>query len=85
MHPASTASAKRSDDLLVEIIERLEAYGLEEEPYCLNDYVDVDALEKVLASGDGEIAVQFTIEGVRLAVSPAGVDARVDQEMNSSS
>jgi len=37
-------------DLLVEIIETLEACGLEDDSYPLHDYVDPDALEQVIAS-----------------------------------
>jgi len=50
MRSSPTDSSDESSDLIVEIIETLEACGLENDTYQLHDYVDVDALEKLLAS-----------------------------------
>jgi hypothetical protein len=45
--------------------------------------VDPGALEQLIASADEEIAVQFTVEGIPLAVSPDGVDVSVEDESDS--
>ncbi|MDL0141720.1 HalOD1 output domain-containing protein [Halobacterium salinarum] len=74
MHHSPSDSSDRSNDLLIEIIETLEACGIEEDTYQLHDYVDLDALEQLLASPNDNISVQFTVEGVQLDVSPKSVD-----------
>ncbi|MDL0136097.1 hypothetical protein PNQ20_04420 [Halobacterium salinarum] len=74
MHHSPSDSSDRSNDLLIEIIETLEACGIEEDTYQLHDYVDLDALEQLLASPNDDISVQFTVEGVQLDVSPKSVD-----------
>jgi len=66
--------------LVVEIIETLETCGLEDDAYQLHDYVDVDALEQLVSSSDGDITVQFTVEGIPLEVSLDGVDVIVEDE-----
>jgi hypothetical protein len=33
-----------------------------------------------LNSSDGDIKVQFTVEGIRLAVTPESVDVLIDEE-----
>jgi len=48
--------------------------------YQLHDYVDVDALEQLVSSSDGDITVQFTVEGIPLEVSLDGVDVIVEDE-----
>ncbi|WP_418286889.1 HalOD1 output domain-containing protein [Halorubrum sp. DTA46] len=83
MHSPSIGSSDGSSDLLVEIIETLEACGLEDDTYQLHDYVDPGALEQLIASADEEIVVQFTVEGIPLAVSPDGVDVIVEDESDS--
>jgi len=80
MHSPSTGSSDGSSDLLVEIIETLEACGLKDDSYQLHDYVDPDALEQVIASADEAITVQFTVEGIPLDVSPEGVEVIVEDE-----
>lgn len=67
-------------NLVVDIIETLEACGLDRHEYQLNDSVDVEALEQVLNSSDGDIKVQFTVEGIRLAVTPGSVAVLIDEE-----
>ncbi|SDY13643.1 MULTISPECIES: HalOD1 output domain-containing protein [Halobacteriales] len=83
MHSPSIGSSDGSSDLLVEIIETLEACGLEDDTYQLHDYVDPGALEQLIASADEEIVVQFTVEGIPLSVSPDGVDVIVEDESDS--
>ncbi|AAG20991.1 MULTISPECIES: HalOD1 output domain-containing protein [Halobacterium] len=74
MRHSPSDSSDRSNDLLIKIIETLEACGIEEDTYQLHDYVDLDALEQLLASPNDDISVQFTVEGVQLDVSPKSVD-----------
>jgi len=74
MHSPPTDSSGGPNDLVVEIIETLETCGLEDDAYQLHDYVDVDALEQLVSSSDGDITVQFTVEGIPLEVSLDGVD-----------
>lgn len=83
MHSPSTGSSDGSSDLLVEIIETLEACGLEDDAYQLHDYVDPGALEQLITSADEGIAVQFTVEGIPLDVSPDGVDVIVENQTDS--
>lgn len=60
----------RSTELVVEIVDTLEACGLDPESYQLYDYINVEALEQVCASSSGDPEVQFTVEGIRIAVTP---------------
>lgn len=62
-----------SGDLLVTIIETLETCGLPADAYQLHDYVDVEALERLHDSSAEDVAVQFSVQGVRLDVSPESV------------
>jgi len=81
MHSPPTDSSGGPNDLVVEIIETLETCGLEDDAYQLHDYVDVDALEQLVSSSDGDITVQFTVEGIPLEVSLDGVvDVIVEDE-----
>ncbi|MFC7198216.1 HalOD1 output domain-containing protein [Halospeciosus flavus] len=85
MHSPPSDSSGGSNDLLVEIIETLETCGLEDDTYQLHDYVDVEALEQLVASSDEDIAVQFTVEGIQLDVSPEGVDVVVEDQPDTGS
>ncbi|MGB9963024.1 HalOD1 output domain-containing protein (plasmid) [Halobacterium sp. MBLA0001] len=85
MHSPPSDSSGGSNDLLVEIIETLETGGLEDDAYQLHDYVDVEALEQLVASSDEDIAVQFTVEGIQLDVSPEGVDVVVEDQPDTDS
>ncbi|UHQ98196.1 hypothetical protein HYG81_19040 (plasmid) [Natrinema zhouii] len=80
MDHSSSNGSGASPNLVVDIIETLEACGLDRHEYQLNDSVDVEALEQVLNSSDGDIKVQFTVEGIRLAVTPESVDVLIDEE-----
>lgn len=60
----------RSTELVVEIVDTLEACGLDPDSYQLYDYIDVEALDEVCASSSGDLEVRFTIEGIRIAVTP---------------
>ncbi|MGQ4554965.1 HalOD1 output domain-containing protein [Halobellus sp. GM3] len=74
MDSAAPGDHPQFGDLLVEIIETLEAAGLDSSQYQLHDSIDLDALERILASSNGEVSVRFSVEGIRLAVTSAGVD-----------
>jgi hypothetical protein len=62
-----------SDDLLLDIVETLETCGLCRDEYQLQEYVDVNALEQLVFSSDGDVEVRVTVEGVSLSVSEDGV------------
>jgi len=64
---------------LIDIIETLEAQGLDREKSQLYDYIDVDALEQLLYSSNGNVEVQFAVEEIRLTVTPEGVDVLDDK------
>jgi len=83
MYSPATSSSDGSSDLVVEIVETLEACGLEDDSYQLHDYVDPDALEQLIASADETITVQFTVEGIPLEVSPDGVNVIIEDESDS--
>lgn len=71
------------NDLLIAITESLEACGLKNDAYRLHDYVDVEALEQLLASSDGDIVVQFSVRGVQLAVSQESVEVLIEEPPDS--
>lgn len=58
---------------LVQIIDILEARGIEHETYTLYEYLDPDALEELVNSGDASLEIRVTIEGVQLSISQSGV------------
>lgn len=69
MERSSGSRDGRSTELVIEIVDTLEACGLDPSSYQLYDYVDVEALEQVCASSSGDIEVRFTVEGIRIAVT----------------
>ena len=74
MHSPQVGGSDQSSDLLVEIVDTLETYGLERDAYQLHDYVDIEALEQTLYSSSEDVEVRFTVDGIRLAVTPESVD-----------
>jgi len=74
MHSPPVDDSDQSSDLLVEIVDALETYGLERDAYQLHDYVDIEALEQTLHSSSEDVEVRFTVDGIRLAVTPESVD-----------
>jgi hypothetical protein len=62
-----------STPLPVEIIEILDAHGIDPETYTLYDYIDVEPLEQVLNSEEADLEVRLTIEGVDLQITSRGV------------
>ncbi|WP_224338428.1 HalOD1 output domain-containing protein [Haloprofundus halobius] len=85
MDRSPTSGSGASSDLLVDIIETLETCGLGRDEYQLHNSVDVEALEQLVASSDDDIAVQFTVEGIQLDVSPEGVDVVVEDQPDTGS
>ncbi len=79
MSPSTPRDSDTSLDLLVEIVETLEAHGLASDSYQLHDAVDVEALEQLLVSSTGDVEVRFTVEGIQLAVTHDGVDVLLDE------
>jgi len=57
--------------------------GLDREKSQLYDYIDVDALEQLLYSSNGNVEVQFAVEEIRLTVTPEGVDVLDDKALPS--
>lgn len=72
-----------SSDVLVEIVETLEANGLPKDSYQLHDSIDVEALERLISSSAGDVEVRFTVEGIRLAVTKDGVDVMFGDPVSS--
>jgi len=63
MAPSTPKGSDPSPDLLVELVEILDAHGLAGDSYQLHDAVDVDALEQLLASSTGDVEIRLTVEG----------------------
>jgi len=83
MNCSSRSGPGASPDLVVDIIETLEACGLNRDEYQLYDAIDVEALEQLLRSSYGDVEVRITVEGIRLAVTPDGVDVLIDEHPDS--
>jgi len=62
-----------SEEFLLEVVDTLEAHGHDAKSYQLHDYVDVDALERLLSASADGLEVRFTVEDVSLAVTGDGV------------
>ncbi len=84
MNCSSRRGPGASPDLVVEIIETLEACGLDRDEYQLYDAVDVEALEQIVNSSSGNVEVQVTVEGIHLAVTPESVDVLIDDKDSNS-
>lgn len=69
MKDSSAATGSGKDNLVVEIIERLEDHGLDRDSYHLYDFIDVDALKQFVENTDAEFTVEFTIEANRVRVT----------------
>ncbi|TQQ78562.1 hypothetical protein EGH24_14135 [Halonotius terrestris] len=65
--------------LTVEIIEALESCGVDRDQYQLHDYIDVEALEQLVAQSSGPVEVRVTVEGIQLAVMGNSVEI-IDSE-----
>jgi len=61
------------DSLIIEIVTLLEERGIDLDTYTLYDYIDADALEKLITSSDASLEIRLTIEGVQLEITRDGV------------
>ena len=59
-------------DILFDIVETLEACGLDPDEFQLYDSIDVEALDRLLSSATN-VEVRFTVEDVRLVATPERV------------
>lgn len=75
MRKQNTEKTPLAQSPLIEIIDVLEAYGIDHETYALHDYIDVDALEQLIASEDANLEIRLTIEGIQLRITRYGVHA----------
>jgi hypothetical protein len=80
---SSPSDTDRCSNLLIEIVETLEVHGLPSDSYQLHDVVDIEALERLLASSSGDVEVRFTVEGVEVVVTKDGVDIPLDEPVGS--
>ena len=60
---------------IVEIVDELERHGIDSTSFTLQDYIDVDALEGLLASESANLEIKITIEGIRLEITQEGVQS----------
>ncbi|QFU84362.1 HalOD1 output domain-containing protein [Natronorubrum aibiense] len=79
MDRSSRNGDSSSTDLVVAIIETLEACGLDRDDYQLYDTVDAEVLEQLLDSATRDLEIRFTVEGIRIAVTSDGVDVLADE------
>lgn len=70
-------------DLVFDIVETLEAFGLDPDEFQLYDTIDVEALDRLLSSTT-DVEVRFTVEGVRLVATPERVAVLSDDVSRSS-
>ncbi|WP_435066106.1 HalOD1 output domain-containing protein [Halobaculum sp. EA56] len=83
MSYSSTNGSGSSTGLVVDIVETLEEYGLDQGEYQLHNSVDIEAIEQLFASSDGNVAVHFPVEGVHLAVTPDSIEVLSDESTGS--
>jgi hypothetical protein len=79
MSSSPSRGSSSTNDIIVEITETLSACGIDEDEYRLYDAVDVEALEQLLTSSNGDVEVRFEVEGVPLQVTPEGVDILIGE------
>lgn len=73
---ANRSSGERLDsaeELLLDIVDALEAHGLDQDQYQVYDSVDVEDLDRLLNSSAADVEIETTIEGYRVAITPSGV------------
>lgn len=69
MRAEDVASGERvSDELVIDLVETLQMSPLDASQYCLQEYVDVVALERLIESSE-DVVVHVTVDDVELAVS----------------
>lgn len=63
---------RRSSLAVVELLASLEGVQPHETSFQLNDYVDGEALDRLLSSANSAVEVSFTIEEYRVTVDSDG-------------
>ncbi|WP_256403848.1 HalOD1 output domain-containing protein [Halorubrum salinum] len=81
MDHSSSGNSGASSDLLVELVETLEANGLGRDSYQLYDSIDVEALDQLVESSASAIDVRVTVEGIHLSITQDGVEV-IDKPAN---
>lgn len=61
-------------ELIVEIVETLEAAGVASDSYRLYDYIDPDALVQVVRSLEVDYRISFAVESVRIEITEDSVE-----------
>ena len=74
MSSTSANGSGYSNNIVVDITETLEACGINRDEYQLYNYIDIDALERVLDSSSEEIKIHFIVEGIPLVVTSGSID-----------
>ena len=71
-----SSSDASGESLVVDIVDVLEEQGRPRESYQLGNYVDPDALDRLVDSIEGQFTVSFTVDTFQITVSEEGVTAR---------
>jgi len=69
MVSTQTNEASEAGDLIVNILETLEAHGQDPDEYLLYETLNAATAEKLIDESDNTVEIRFTVEGVRLAVT----------------
>jgi len=64
---------REQPSLTVKIIEKLKANGIDPSTFTLHEYIDIESLEKVIASKKASPEVRLTIEGIEFQITHEGV------------
>ena len=59
--------------LLLEIVDTLEEHGLCHDEYQLNQWVDIEALERLIDSADADLEVRFAVAEFQVLVTQSEV------------
>ena len=75
MRKLNGGSPPTNNSILLNIIEVLDAYGVDQESYTLHENFDVDALEQLVASENVDLEIRMTIQGITLSITKQDVRA----------
>lgn len=73
MKKRSVQTDLSTDSLLIEVVDVLQAHGIDPNTYTVYDYIDPGALEQVVASSHESLEIRLTIEGIELCITQHGV------------
>ena len=70
-----TAAHRQPSDrnMVIELCEALDEHDVDLDSTPLHQYVDPEALERVVNSLDDDFEITFTIEAISVTVTPKGV------------